>query len=165
MIHGRKSCRSGSPCEPRTLGEALYCMVHHSDATLPEIAEGIGKRAGYLSDAANPDCDTVQFQAVCLVPAMRVANNLSPLRLMARQLGAVLVQLPDVADSGDADIRRRFMAAAKELGDVSAEIERALSGDDAIDGPEFERIDKQLSEFMEAGAQLRHALLKKAGKA
>ncbi len=157
MTQGRKSCRSGHPCEVRTLGESLYCLVHHSDMTLPEIAEAIGKRPGYLSDAANPDSESVSFQASCLVPAMRVTKNLSPLRLMARQLGAIVVSLPE-GDSDAGDIRQRFMKAAKELGDVSSEVERALSGDDEIDQQEFARIDRELSETVEAIEQMRAAV-------
>lgn len=163
MIQGRKSCRSVRPCEPRTMGEALYCLVHHSEPTLAEIAEAINKRPGYLSDAANPDLETVAFQAVSLVPAMRAARNLSPLRLMARQMGAVLVMLPDA--DGVGDVRQKFMATAKELGDVAAEIDRALASDDEIDAAEFERIDRELSEAVEAFSQLRHVIAKKAGKA
>lgn len=157
MIQGRKSCRSGRSCEPRTLVEAIYCLVHHSDLSLPEIAEAIGKRPGYLSDAANPDLETVNFQAACLVPAMRATANLIPLQFMARQLGCVVIALPPAAEDA-ADIRQRFMGVVKELGDVSAEIERALSGDQQIDDAEFTRIDMQLSELLQAGAQLRHAL-------
>ncbi len=62
------------------------------------------------------------------------------------------------------DVRQRFMATAKELGDVAAEIERALSGDNAIDDGEFERIDRQFAEFMTAGAQLRLALQQTRGR-
>jgi hypothetical protein len=164
MIQGRKSCRSGQPCEPRTLAESLYCLAHHSSVGLAEIAEAIGKRAGYLSDAANPDCETVAFQAVALVPAMRAANNNMPLKFMARQMGAVLVQLPD-GDCDASDIRARFMATAKELGEVATEIERALSGDDVIDAFEFARIDRELADVVEAVAQMRHAIAKKAGQA
>lgn len=157
MIASRKLCRSGQPCEPRTLVEAIYCLVHHSDLSLPEIAEAIGKRPGYLSDAANPDLETVNFQAACLVPAMRATHNLIPLQFMARVLGCVVIQLPP-ASTDSADVRQRFMGVVKELGDVSAEIERALAGDNQIDEAEFTRIDMQLSELLEAGAQLRHAL-------
>jgi len=163
MIQGRKSCRSVRHCEPRTLAESLYCLCHHSDATLAEIAEAIGKRPGYLSDAANPDLETVAFQATSLVPAMRAARNISPLRLMARQMGAVLVLLPDSDCAGD--VRQKFMAATKELGDVAAEIDRALMSDDQIDAAEFDRIDRELSEAVEAFSQLRHVIAKKAGKA
>ncbi len=161
MIQGRKSCRNGKACEPRTMAEAIYCLVHHSDATLAEIAEAIGKQAGYLANAANPDCDTHKFQAESLVPAMRAARNLTPLRLMARQLGAVVVLLPDVDADSDCGISRRFMAIVKEVGDVSSEIDRALTGGDAIDAGERERINRQLSELVEAAAALQLSLNQK----
>jgi hypothetical protein len=124
---------------------------------LKVIAEAIGKRPGYLSDAANPDLDTVAFQAASLVPAMHAAHNYEPLRFMARQCGFVLVHIPD--DTGtDSDIRKRFMATAKELGDVATEIERALSGDNEIDATESLRIDRELSQVVEAVEQMRHAI-------
>lgn len=164
MTHSRKDCRNGQRCEPQTLQESLYCLLHHSRITLPAIAEAIGKRPGYLSDAANPDCETVHFQAGSLVPAMLAADNFVPLEFLARQCNAVVVFLPKTDVDSD-DLRRGFMATAKELGDVASEIDRALTGDDAIDADEFTRIDRQIAEFIAAGAALRQALLKKAGKA
>lgn len=162
MINGRKDCRSGRACEPKTLQESIYCMVHHSDLSLPQIAEAIGKRPGYLQDAANPDCETVAFQVTALVPAMRAADNYMPLRYMAGQVGAVIVMLPN--DGQGSDIRKGFMATAKELGDVAAEIDRALAADDHIDSDEFQRIDRQIAEHIEAAAQLRIAVARKAGQ-
>lgn len=157
MVTSPKRCLSGHSCEPETLAEALYCLCHHSRIPLKQIAEAIGKRAGYLADAANPDLDTVAFQAVALVPAMRAAQNFVPLQFQARQCGFVLVRLPD-GGSDVGDIRQRFMKAVKELGDVSNEVERALTGDDEIDQAEYLRIDRELSEASEALEQMRAAV-------
>ncbi len=157
MTGSRKTCRQGDRCEPQTLVEALYCACHHSDLPLTSIAEIIGQRQGYLSDAVNPDRDEVQFQARLIAPLIRATDNYAPLQFLARQVGAVIVRLP-AGDAGSVDLRQRFMKAASELGDVSREVERALSGDNEIDTDEFLRIDRELSETVEAVEQMRSAL-------
>lgn len=63
MTNGRKTCRSGQACEPRSLGEAIYCATFHSEAEARTVAERMGVRYSYLADAANPDRDGQQFQA------------------------------------------------------------------------------------------------------
>jgi len=164
MTASRKQCRLGQSCQIATLADALYHQAHHGAKPLPTIADEIGVRPGYLSDAANADREDVQFQARLIVPLCRATDDLTLLRFMASQLGCVLVNLPAVANS-DCDISKRFIKLAKELGDVGGEIDRALAGDDDISNDEFLRIDGQLSELTEATAQLRHVLLKKAGRA
>jgi hypothetical protein len=69
MTRGRRDCRHGQPCDVRTLAEAIYCAVHHSDLDARAVAERLGVRYTYLMDAANPDREEVQFQARLIVPA------------------------------------------------------------------------------------------------
>lgn len=159
MVNSPKRCLNGDQCAPETLGEALYCLARHSKVALKAIAEAIGKTPTYLANATNPDLDTVQFQAAVLVPAMKAADNYTPLHFLAHQCGFFLLPMPTMSDE-HSDVRQKFMKAAKEFGDVSEAINLALA-DDECDDKELAHFDRQLAEHMEAMGQTRHALMAK----
>lgn len=149
MTSSRRACRSGRPCEPRNLAEAIYCALHHSNLDIGVIAERMGVRRTYLYEAGNPDRDDMQFQARLLVPLMAATGNLAPLRLLARAFGAALIKLPAPSDDRHQDLRASFLRVVKELGEDSGEIERALS-DDRISSDEAARVVREMSETIEA---------------
>lgn len=161
MTNGRKSCRSGHPCEPRSLGEAIYCSTFHSEAEARTIAERMGVRYSYLADAANPDRDGQQFQARLLVPLMHATGNLAPLAWLARAMGGVFVRTPDVAVEHD-DVRRAFLAATREIGEDAGDIERALA-DGVITGEEARQLEVQIDETIAELVSLKATIRKKAG--
>lgn len=148
MTHGRRTCRRGQPCQPRTLQEALYCVIHHSEIDASTIAARIGVRVGYLHDAANPDRDELQFQARLLIPVMAATGNLMPLRFLAAEFHAAVVELP-AAGTDDVDIRQTFMAAVRELGEDAAAIEAVL-GDGRVTADEARRVRREVSETIDA---------------
>ncbi len=148
MTQGRKDCRQGRKCEPRTVAEAIYCLVHHSDIEPRVLAERLGKRYAYLMDAANPDRDTVQFQIQMLIPAMQLTNNWMPLQFLCREMGGVFVPLPTVgAEHGD--IRKAFMATIQEIGEDSAVIERVLA-DNIVTAEENRAVSDKLDRTIAA---------------
>ena len=153
MIQKPKDCRAGLGCVPGTFGEALACQVQHNQKKVAAIAEEIGVQYGYLCHAVNPDDHTIQFQARAIVPLCRATGSVGVLRFMAAQLNHLLVPLPTVG-ADDSSIYQKFLAIAKELGDVSVEIDRGFKGDNHLDGDERTRIAVQLSELLTAGASL-----------
>src|SRR5687767_3597158 len=113
MTKSRKQCQSGDVCEPRSLAEAIYCMVHHSGVDVSEIAKLLCVRIGYLLDAGHPDRAEVQFQARMLAPAMTHFKNLTPLACLCREMNGVFVQFPEVSADDD-DVYRGLCDAIEE---------------------------------------------------
>lgn len=148
MTSSRRGCQNGRPCEPRSIQEAIYCAALHSAADSGAVAEAIGKRRGYLLDAANPDRDEVQFQARLLIPLMLATGNLAPLRFLARELGCALVELP-TAIPAPGDVRQKFTVAVKEIGEDAAELERALA-DNRVSADDALRMKRELRDTIEA---------------
>jgi hypothetical protein len=149
MTSSRRQCLAGQACEPRNLGEAIYCAAHHSGMDIATVAERLGVRRAYLYDATNPDRDDMQFQARLLVPLMAVTGNLAPLRFLARQFNVALVELQEaLAGDGADDIRSCFLKVVRELGEDSAAIEHALA-DGQVTGDEARRVVREISETVE----------------
>lgn len=148
MTSSRHGCQHGRRCEPRTIGEAIYCCALHSRKDSASIAEEIGVRRGYLLDAANPDRDEVQFQARLLVPLMAATGNLEPLRYMAREMNCALAELPKVAqDHGE--IRPKFLLVVSQIGECATAIEHGLA-DGSVTPEDAQRIGKELDDAIEA---------------
>lgn len=160
MVNSPKRCHAGDVCAPETLQESLYCLSRHSKVPLKQIADAIGRTPTYLANATNPDLDTVHFQAADLAPAMKAADNYTPLHFIAHQCGFFLLPMPKATDS-TADVRQKFMRAAKEFGDVAQEIDLALADDNQVDDRELSRIDTAIAEHLDALTQVRHALTAK----
>ena len=95
MTNGRKQCRTGDRCQPRSLAEVIYHLVHHSAIDARAIAEQLGVRYGYLLDAANPDREDLRLQARHVVSLTQITRDTSLLDFMEHQLGRVAVRVPD----------------------------------------------------------------------
>jgi hypothetical protein len=148
MTKSRKQCEAGDLCEPRTLAEAIYCMVHHSGVDVAEVAKLLCKRTGYLLDAANPDREEVQFQAALLAPAMTHFKNVNPLKFLCREMNGVFVQLPDVTPEHD-DIYRGMCDAIEEVGQSSSAVKKALT-DNIVTEEEADAADQEIDEAVAA---------------
>jgi hypothetical protein len=159
----RKQCAAGR-CHAETLPELIYCQLNHGSKPPKAVADELGVRPGYLADAGNPDREEVQFQARLIVPFCRATGSTAVLEFMAAQMSCVLVRVP-MASVSDDEIRARYMRAAKEMGDIASAVDAALLTDNDIDEAEFHRIDRELNEAMAAIAEMRQAVLRKAGKA
>jgi hypothetical protein len=57
MITGRKQCRSGERCQPKSKRESLYCQGHHSQMERIEIADAMGINPATLSKWIDPNGD------------------------------------------------------------------------------------------------------------
>ena len=156
MTEGRRACRSGQRCEPRTLGEAIYCCAHHSDVDARTVAERIGKRYTYLVDAVNPDRGELQFQARLLVPLMLATGNAAPLEWLAREMGGTYVPLPQLTPADD-EVRTAFMQAVRELGEDSSLIDRVLS-DELVTPSEADAVDQEIDQTIRALLQTKAAI-------
>jgi hypothetical protein len=148
MTKSRKQCQSGDLCEPRSLAEAIYCMVHHSGVDVAEVAKLLCTRTGYLLDAANPDRDEVQFQARMLAPAMTHFNNLTPLVFLCREMNGVFVSLPDSEPAHD-DIYRGLCDAIEEMGQSSSAVKKALL-DDVVTEEEADVVEREVDDAIAA---------------
>jgi hypothetical protein len=159
MTKSRRQCESGDLCEPRTLAESIYCMVHHSGMDPEEIAKALIVRKGYLLDAANPDRDEVQFQARMLVPAMKATENITPLRFLCREMEGVFVPLPDVSHAHD-DVYRGLCDAIEEMGQSSGAVKKALM-DDVVTEDEADIVDREIDEAVAALLKVKSAVRSK----
>lgn len=137
MTSGRRACRNGETCQPRTFGEALYHQVHHSVQDARTLAETIGVRAGYLLDAANPDRDEVQFQARLLVPLMRATEDTTLLEWLAGQMGGVFTRRAPIGEATDPG--RELLDIVDRLGAL-ASADRDAMADGHRDVGEIERL-------------------------
>ncbi len=156
MTKSRKQCQSGDVCEPRSLAEAIYCMVHHSGVDVAEIAKLLCTRTGYLLDAANPDRDEVQFQARMLAPAMTHFKNLTPLHFLCREMNGVFVAFPEVSAVHD-DVYRGMCDAIEEVGQSSSAVKKALA-DDVVEEEEADASDKEIDEAVAALLRVKAAV-------
>lgn len=167
MTNGQKACLSGDRCQPRSIGEAFYCLVHHSmrpngsRIDPAEIARALGKRLGYILQAANPDCDDVALQASVLIPATRFTGNTIAIRFIASETGGVYFQLPEVMP-GHEDLFDRLTLAMEEVGKDAGAIREALRNDGRIDASEAPAIVEEIDNSIAALAQLRDLVKRKA---
>lgn len=161
MTRGRKACRSGQRCEPRTWGEALYCLVQHSNLEPAEIAARIGKRVGYLLDASNPDREDTKFQAELLTAVMHVTHNLAPLHYLCAEFGGVFLPLPAAAASDD-EVLAAFARAVAEVGESGSAITQGLE-DRTLTPEEAQRACREIDETIAAFVQVKALVRSRAG--
>lgn len=126
---------------------ALRSSVEKSGLPHKAVAEALGMRPSYLSDALN-EYHATQFQARWLVPFMQVTHSLEPLRWMATQLGCAVVELPHVDVAGDA-VYAEAMRVVEELGEATQTLKRSLA-DSVVDGAERLDIERQFADVVEA---------------
>lgn len=152
MTHGRKACRSGQRCEPRTFAEAVDCALHHSALPLADIAEQISVNPGYLRTAASQYDETHQLQARLIVPITRATGNFALLDYLERSVGRVAIRLPE-ADTGDGNLFEQGARLAKEMGDTFEAVRAALA-DGRVTAEELDRIAREMHEMHQAAAVL-----------
>lgn len=162
MTRSRKQCTSGEHCEPRSLQEAIYCALHHSEMPLARIAETVNVRAGYLMDAANPDREDTQFQARLIAPITRVTNNHAVVSQLARDCGGLFVPTPAVSKD-HSDIAHQTATVLREVADVIQAPHSALNGDNKIDAAECASIEAEIDQAVTALLSLKTLVRLKAG--
>jgi hypothetical protein len=157
---GRKACRSGQRCEIGSLAEAIDCTVHHSDPTLKQIAERIGKTEGYLRASSSQYDDSHKFQAELIVPITVATGNFAILDYMERQVGRVALTVPDGLGRGD--VFERTADLMRELGEAIEEIRRTLT-DGRVEAAEAERVKKEIHDIQRAAAALQACVIAQLG--
>lgn len=136
--NSRKQCTAGDRCKPRDEREALYCLLHHSEQSLQEIAAFLGKRPGYLMDAGNPDREDLHFQAELVSRVTRFTNNPVYIDAIAHNAGGVFVPTPRVsADFGEANVHTATVL--REVADVLQSLasifaDRRVTDEELADG-------------------------------
>lgn len=163
MTHKRRRCRSGDRCEPRTLGEAIACVVLHSNADAQLIAERVGVRYGYLLDAANPDREEIQFQARLILPVSDAAHNDGIVEFLCRQRGGVFVRVPTAHLDGAEALTRAHLDVVREMGEDAAKMQRILE-DGRLTVEEADAFDVEADETIQKIARWKAIVRAHVGK-
>lgn len=162
MTNSRKHCLSGESCTPTTADEALYCQLHHSARTLPEIAQIVGKRPGYLMDVGNPDREDHRLPADLIQPLRWASENTVYIERLSMDCGGLWTPRPRVAPGGEDVIGH----AANVMGTCG----RALDGlrtallDGRVTASEADAISLLIDEGMSAMQSLRLLVTEKASQ-
>lgn len=163
MTHKRRRCRSGDRCEPRTLLEAIACVVLHSNADAKTIAERVGVRHGYLLDAANPDREEIQFQARLIEPVSQAASNDAIVEFLCRQRGGVFVRIPSADVDGAEAMTLAHLDVVREMGEDAAAMQ-AILADRRLTVEEADAFDSEVDETIQKLAQWKAIVRAHVGK-
>ncbi len=150
----RKACRQGRRCDLRSLGEAIHCLVHHSDLDARQIAERLGVRYGYLLDAANPDREDTQFQARLVVPLTVLTGRYDLMDYLEREVGRVAFAVPQSPAGEHADLFTALAEAMRELGEDAERLRLAVD-DGTITSDEAEAFEHEADETIAAIARMK----------
>lgn len=156
-MNNPKVCRAGDRCPVSTLGELIYCVVHHSDIPPKQIADALEMRVGYLLDAANYDRDDTHFQMRKWLPMLRVANRWDAMEKLATLADGVFFQLPRVT-AGNTDVIDQSSRMLREFSEVLAVVAQSEATPQAAarlakEGREAIAEIARLVRLMEAKAQ------------
>ena len=143
----RKLCRTGHRCTPQSFIESVDCLAHHSDLSLAQVAERIGRDANYLRKACSQYDDAHPFRGDLILPMSTVTGNDVVLRYLVGERGGMFVRCPDAG--ADRDVYEAFAAVAQELGDDSSLLRRILD-DGVVSAAELVQAKRELAETVEA---------------
>lgn len=96
----RKLCRSGRPCQPADLKEALDCLGHHSDRPLREVAERVGRSESTLGKECSRYDEDHYPPLRMVVPLTLASENDALITYLARAVGGVFVRIESVVGPG-----------------------------------------------------------------
>lgn len=145
MNQTRNDCRSGRPCVPATLAEALHCVVQHGDLAVEELVGPLATRFGvhvsraqlyewsnaYRSDA-NVRCPLRVIDAVQQIQCSSVL-----LAFLAQRIGCTLDVVP--TPLGADTIEREFLESAAAHGELAHTI-RVVTEDRRVTPEERQQI-------------------------
>jgi len=143
----------------RDLTEALARALEDAQARDPRItreavAEQLGVRRAYLSDAISPYRGELQFQARHLIPYCRIVGVL-PLAYVADQLGYVLVPREQATQARD--IAMETLDVAAEAGQLSA-LAREAYADGHLSEQERNDLREQARRVQREAAEVERAV-------
>jgi hypothetical protein len=154
MLKNRKACRAGDSCEIRSLDDALYCLGHHSELSLPQIAERAGIPPRYLSDALNPYRSSHRVQLGWLVPLLTASQNPAPVRYLAEAIG---YRVEPVRALQHDTLGEEGLDVVAEVGRFAALVRQALA-DGHVDSREREDLRRGLTAIRTQLAEVEAAL-------
>lgn len=129
---------------PESLDDALYACVYASGKPPKALADDIGVRCGYLTEAANRDREDTQFQARLIVPLTKATGNDAIVRYLAHAVGGVFVRVP-----ADMQADEHTARSLKEFGEYLCTVANA-SADGIVTRAEADAARLQATEAIEA---------------
>lgn len=150
MTTSRKRCRSGHPCTPTTIKEALDCLGHHGALTVADLAERLGHvTAGTLGKQLSQYDEDNYPPLRQVVPLTLASQNDALIGLLARLCGGVFVRV----DAGGVD-GEQLGRTVREFGEM-LECHAAACADGAVTREEADEFDREADEAMAAIAALK----------
>ncbi len=144
MTQTPKQCRSGRRCEPQTRKEAIDCLAHHSELSLPQMCERAGLDYNRMAKSCSLHEKRVpHFDEVALLTINSARDqqdrNLVAVKFLNFELGGLFVAMPSSDATGD-EFFGAMTAATERLSAMGREIHEALRNDGEVDAAEETRI-------------------------
>jgi hypothetical protein len=133
--------------------DALYHAVHDCQGGVHELATRLGLADSTLQNIANPRIETHEWTLKRIKQVYDFTGDERIAHAFAAEFGGVFLPMPSAEVSGGSDLFRASAAVAKELGDIVAELQAAMT-DERINQNERERIHQQIYELTRAAHQL-----------
>jgi len=123
-----------------TIIHFVYRIAREYKGTIAGIASMMGRNEKVLASKLNPNVDTHHLNIDELeLLAEFTDTSIDVAQYFASKANAVVVRLPDMPDGSDLCLLDAYMQIMKELGELSAEFQKAFA-DGVINRKEFSRI-------------------------
>lgn len=153
MTTSRKRCRSGHPCTPTTLKEALDCLGHHGALAVRELAERLGHVSEGTLGKQLSQYDEDNYPPLRqVVPLTLASQNDALLVYLSRAVGGVFVRVEGTVVQG-ADAAQ-LSRAVREFGEL-LECHGAACADGVVTEAEADVFDREADEACAAIAALK----------
>jgi len=157
MTTSRKLCRSGHPCTPATLKEALDCLGHHGALPVHLLAERLGHVSEGTLGKQLSRYDEDNFPPLRQVVPLTLASQSDALiAYLSRAVGGVFVR---VEGSGDG---AQLGRTVREFGEL-LECHAAVMVDGLVSEAEFAAFAREADEAIAAIVSLKLRVSERAG--
>jgi hypothetical protein len=133
--------------------DAIYHAVHDYEGGPASLAPRMKLAAPTLQSMANPRITTHGWQLRQFRQLLTFTNDMRPLHALCEENGGVFIQTSRPAEASLPELYRAVHNCARELGDITREIDTALA-DGKIVPREAQRIEQQVFELIEAATAL-----------
>lgn len=134
------------------LDTAIYHAVHDYPAGVDALAALMGIAGSTLQSMANPRITTHGWSKKHLMQLIELTGDMRVVDAFCAEFGGVFLPAGGGL-AGQGDVFRRVSAAAKEFGEVVAEIEAAVA-DGRVTQTERDRVHQQIYELSRAAFAL-----------
>lgn len=135
------------------LEDALYHAVHDYPGGAEPLAIRMGIAPSTLQSMANPRLETHQWTLKRIRQVIDFTRDVRPVHAFCEENGGVFVPTTRNLDTPLPELFRAVHNCARELGDVTREIDEALK-DGKISENEGKRVHQQLFEMIQAACEL-----------